>query len=163
MLFVILTRTWHLNNTTLFVFPKRVILKRENNTRLWLLNLHKGQFVCYGFVLPSIVCENWNSEPMTPFWESVYVSLQLSRQLLIMALKPDCHLVYSKLRSITHVATKVHVILRSFVLSIWMCDTIELVEHVTLWNNTKCNIWMVYCGPLHLTFPSNVAYACTNI
>ena len=45
----------------------------------------------------------------------------------------------------------------------WMCDTIELVQHVTLWNNTKCNILMVWCGPLHLPFPGDVTYACTNI
>ena len=30
--------------------------------------------------------------------------------------------------------TKVHVILQSFVVSTWMHDTIELVQHVTLWN-----------------------------
>jgi hypothetical protein len=35
--------------------------------------------------------------------------------------------VHSKLRSITHVATKVHVILRSFVMLTWLRDTIELV------------------------------------
>ena len=32
MPFVILMRRRHLNNTTFFVFPKRVILKKENNT-----------------------------------------------------------------------------------------------------------------------------------
>ena len=68
--------------------------------------------------------------------------------------------VYSKL---TPVATKVHVILRSFVVLTWMCDYIKLVQHVTLWNNTKCNILMVWYGPLHVAFPDNVAYACTNI
>ena len=36
-------------------------------------------------------------------------------------------LVHSKLDSITHVATKVHVILRSFLALMRMCDTIELV------------------------------------
>ena len=36
-------------------------------------------------------------------------------------------LLHSKLRSITHVATKVHMILRSFVVLTWMRDTIELV------------------------------------
>ena len=35
--------------------------------------------------------------------------------------------IHPKLHSITHVATKVHVILRSFVVLTWMCDTIELV------------------------------------
>ena len=34
---------------------------------------------------------------------------------------------------------------------------------VTLWNNTKCNILVVWCGPLPLAFLSNVTYACTNI
>ena len=28
---------------------------------------------------------------------------------------------------------------------------------------TKCNILMMRCGPLHLTFPGNETYACTNI
>ena len=37
------------------------------------------------------------------------------------------NIVHSKLRSITHVATKVHVLLRSFVVSTWMRDTIDLV------------------------------------
>jgi hypothetical protein len=71
--------------------------------------------------------------------------------------------VHSKLRSITSVATKVHVILQNFTVLTWMRDTIDLVEHVTLWNNTKCNILMAWCGPLHLAFPNDVAYACTNI
>ena len=44
---------------------------------------------------------------------------------------------HSKLRSITHAATKVHVLLWSFVVLTWMHDTIELVQHVTIWNNTK--------------------------
>ena len=35
--------------------------------------------------------------------------------------------VHSKLHSITTVATKVHVILRSFSMLTWMRDTIELV------------------------------------
>ena len=48
--------------------------------------------------------------------------------------------VHPKLRSIRPVATKVHVILQSFVVLIWMRDTIELVSHVTLWNNIK-EIW----------------------
>jgi hypothetical protein len=72
-------------------------------------------------------------------------------------------LVHSKFHSITPVATKVHVTLRSLVVLTWMRDTNELVLHVTLWNNTKCNILMMWCGALHLAFPCNVAYACTNI
>jgi hypothetical protein len=36
-------------------------------------------------------------------------------------------MVHSKLRSITPVATKVHMILRSFVVLAWMHETIELV------------------------------------
>jgi hypothetical protein len=35
--------------------------------------------------------------------------------------------IQSKLHSITHVVTEVHVILRSFVVLTWMCDAIELV------------------------------------
>lgn len=45
--------------------------------------------------------------------------------------------MHSKLRSLTPVATKVHVILGGFAVLTWMRDTIELVYHVTLWNNTK--------------------------
>ena len=36
-------------------------------------------------------------------------------------------IIYIKIRSITHVATKVHVILQSFVVLTWMHDPIELV------------------------------------
>ena len=36
-------------------------------------------------------------------------------------------IVYSKLRSNTYVATKVHMILQKLVVLTWMCDTIELV------------------------------------
>ena len=36
-------------------------------------------------------------------------------------------LIHYKFRSITHVATKAHVILRGFVMLTWMRDTIELV------------------------------------
>jgi hypothetical protein len=75
----------------------------------------------------------------------------------------ECVVIHSKLRSITHVATKVHVTLQSFVVLTWVHDTRELVPHVTLWNNTKCNILMVWCGPLHLAFLDDVTYACTNI
>ena len=45
--------------------------------------------------------------------------------------------IHSKLHSITHVATNVHVLLLSFVVLTWMHDTIELMQHVTLRNNTK--------------------------
>ena len=34
---------------------------------------------------------------------------------------------------------------------------------MTLWNNTKCNILIVWCDPLHLTFPGDVTHACTYI
>jgi hypothetical protein len=44
--------------------------------------------------------------------------------------------LHSKLRSITPLATKVHVKLWSFVVLTWMRNTIELVQHVALWNNT---------------------------
>ena len=39
--------------------------------------------------------------------------------------------------------TKVHVILRSYVVLTWMRDCRELVHHATLWNNTKGNIVML--------------------
>jgi hypothetical protein len=45
-----------------------------------------------------------------------------------------------------------HVILRSYVVLTWMRDIIRLVQHVTLWNNTKCNILngVVWSTPLGL-------------
>ena len=39
-----------------------------------------------------------------------------------------------------HGATKVYVTLRMFVVLTWMHDNIELVYHVTLWNNTKSTL-----------------------
>ena len=71
--------------------------------------------------------------------------------------------VHSKLCSIIAVATKVHVILRSFVVLTWTSDTIKLVQHVTLWNLNSFSSHLRWCGSLHLAFPTNVAYACTNI
>ena len=73
------------------------------------------------------------------------------------------HVLQSKLHSITPVATKVHVILQSFVVFTWMRDTVELVQHVTLWNLNAFSSHLHWCGPLHLPFPGDVAYACTNI
>ena len=73
------------------------------------------------------------------------------------------HILHSKLRSITHVATKVHVILRSFVVLTWMSDTIQLVYHVTLWNLDSFSSHLRWCGPLHLAFRGNVVHACTYI
>ena len=61
------------------------------------------------------------------------------------------HEVHSKLHSITPVVIKVHVTLQSFVVLTWMCDTIELVWHVTLCNLTLLSP-PVGCGPLHLAF-----------
>ena len=78
----------------------------------------------------------------------------------------ECGIVaHSNLYSITSVATKVHVILRSYTTLIWMRDTSELVQHVTIWNETKCSILsgVVWCGPLCFAFPGDVADACTNI
>ena len=43
---------------------------------------------------------------------------------------------------IMRVATKVHV-LRRYTMLAWIHDTIELVHHATLWNNTKVNIAMM--------------------
>ena len=45
----------------------------------------------------------------------------------------------------------------------WMRDTIELVQHVTLWNSNSLFSHLRWCGPLHLAFLGTVAYACTNI
>ena len=71
--------------------------------------------------------------------------------------------LHSKLRSITHVATIVHVILQSYVVFTWMRDTIELVQHVTLWNlnSFSSHLCLVWFTPLGL--PGDAAYACTNI
>ena len=55
------------------------------------------------------------------------------------------------------------VILWSFVVLKWMSDTIEIVQHVTVWNLTSFSSHLRWPGPLHLAFTSNVAYACTNI
>ena len=49
-----------------------------------------------------------------------------------------------------------------------MCDTIELVQHETLLFIIIYDIRIHssdhhWCGPLHLAFPGDVAYACTNI
>jgi hypothetical protein len=48
-------------------------------------------------------------------------------QRLKMGYKRFGKLAHSKLRSIQHVATKVHVILQRFVVLTWMRDTIKLV------------------------------------
>ena len=64
--------------------------------------------------------------------------------------------VHSKICSITHVATKVHVLT-------WMRDTKELVYHVTLWNLNSLTSHLRWCGPLQLAFLGDAAYACTNI
>ena len=45
----------------------------------------------------------------------------------------------------------------------WMRDTIELVENVTLWKLNSFSSHLRWCGPFHLAFPDDVAYACTNI
>ena len=45
---------------------------------------------------------------------------------------PERIALHSKLHIITHVATKVYVILQSFVVLTWMHDIIEFVQHVTL-------------------------------
>ena len=74
-------------------------------------------------------------------------------------------LIHSKLCSITPVATKVHVILWSFLVLTWMRDTSELVWHVTLWNNKKKDvrtIWIrspiTYASVVHSTWPSQVMW-----
>ena len=45
----------------------------------------------------------------------------------VVGMEPRGMVVHSKLRSITHVVIKVHVILRSFVMLPWMRDNKELV------------------------------------
>ena len=73
---------------------------------------------------------------------------------------PRSNQIHSKLRNITLGATKVHVILRSVEVLTRVCDTIK---HVTIWNLSSLSPHLRWCGPLHLTFLGNVAYACTNI
>ena len=46
------------------------------------------------------------------------------------------NIVHSNFPNITHVATKAHEILMYVVLA-WMHDNRELVQHVTLYNDTK--------------------------
>ena len=49
-------------------------------------------------------------------------------------------------------ATKVHVILHRFVVLTWMHDTIELVQHLTLWNLSSFSLSppLVWSTPLSL-------------
>ena len=57
-----------------------------------------------------------------------YSTLRAFEIMILTLHAPDyCRLIHSKLRSITSVAIKVHVILQSFVVLTWMRDTIELV------------------------------------
>ena len=49
--------------------------------------------------------------------------------------------IHSSLPNVTPTATNVHVMLRRFAVLTWMMrDNRELVEHVTLWNNTKSTL-----------------------
>ena len=50
------------------------------------------------------------------------------------------HEMHSIIPNITHVATKVHVILRRLVMVTWMHDNRELVQLLTLWNNTQSTL-----------------------
>ena len=59
--------------------------------------------------------------------------------------------VHSKLRSIIPEATKVHVVLLRFVALTQMWETMNLVQHVTLSNNTK-EMWAQF----EFALPSNV-------
>ena len=55
-------------------------------------------------------------------------------------------------------ATKVHMMLRSFVVLTWMRDTVELLKHVTLWNNIEWIVLMVWCGVVHSSWPSRAMW-----
>ena len=45
-----------------------------------------------------------------------------------------------------------------------MRENIEVVYHVTSWNlHSLSSHLRRWCGPLHLAFLADVAYACTNI
>jgi hypothetical protein len=79
--------------------------------------------------------------------------------------------LHSQLRSITTVATKVHVTLRSFLVLTWMCDAMELVWHVTLGitqrrcegNLNSFSYRLRLCGSLHPAFLGDVANTRPNI
>jgi hypothetical protein len=60
------------------------------------------------------------------------------RVFFILPVQPTYHSqLRSKLRNIALVGTKVHVILRSYLVSTWMSDKRRLVSHVTLRDNTN--------------------------
>ena len=65
------------------------------------------------------------------------------------------NLVHSKLHSITPVATKLHVMLQSHVVLIWMRDNIELVQHMTLWNLNSFSSHLRWCGPILIEAPES--------
>ena len=58
------------------------------------------------------------------------------------------------------VATKVHVILRRFVVLTWMHYNRELMQHVILWNNIKSTLLMTIHPKLHNTNLYNVNPYC---
>jgi hypothetical protein len=95
-------------------------------------------------------------------WFLTYIG-GFALQIFITFIRGLC--IHSKLRSITPMASKVHVILHSFVVLIWMRDALELVYHVTLWNHTK-EVWgqfeFVLLSPTlvwsHSTWPSQAMW-----
>ena len=60
------------------------------------------------------------------YWDSRAKATSIMSLFLLKMANLSTINVHSKLRSITPVATKVHVVLRSFVVLAWMRDTIEL-------------------------------------
>ena len=68
------------------------------------------------------------------------------------------------LRSITPMATKVHVIVQIFIGLTWMCDTIELVQHVTYGiTQRRCednsnSSPVTYTSVTHSTWPSGAMW-----
>jgi hypothetical protein len=71
------------------------------------------------------------SKKIVTFYNEQAVHTTSSKNLAEMGYGLDLgfvtHLIHSKVHSITPVATKVHVVLQSFIVLTWMRDTIKLV------------------------------------
>ena len=81
---------------------------------------------------------------------STYLKLVMSQWGQITWMSQE-HIYTLKLYSITPMATKVHII-TEFVVLTWMRDTIDLVQHMTLWNKQIATF--LQCGVVHSTWPS---------
>ena len=71
-------------------------------------------------------------------WGLHVVRLKRVSKMGMSTLDSTC--VHFKLRNIMLVATKVHMVLKSYAVLTWMCDTKESTWHVILWKNTKSTL-----------------------